>query len=412
MLERMEKQNRIFSGFDADAIDRTTAADLAEVGSDKWTRYPGCIGAFIAEMDYGLAPCIQQAIDSACDHCKLGYIPEPWKRRVAEACAGWQKSHYGWDVDPDIIRVVPDVLEAYEIFLRELVGAGNAVVVPTPAYMPFLSVPKLYDVDVIEIEMLQGTDETTGEREWLFDFDAIERAFAAGCHAFVLCNPHNPVGRVWSAEELEKIGDICVKNGVTVVSDEIHQDFVFKGKHQVFASLKKEFQDISITCTSPSKTFNLASMMISNIFIPNPELRRKFRKQLDAAGTSQLGVLGLVATEAAYSKGEEWYQAMHAYVEANINYTKEYVEKYLPGVKMTDLEGTYLVWLDFRETGLTVEELEDLILNKARLWLDSGKIFGKAGEGFQRINVACPRATLTEALERIRKACYCSLRSQ
>ena len=180
MLERMEKQNRIFSGFDADAIDRTTAADLAEVGSDKWTRYPGCIGAFIAEMDYGLAPCIQQAIDSACDHCKLGYIPEPWKRRVAEACAGWQKSHYGWDVDPDIIRVVPDVLEAYEIFLRELVGAGNAVVVPTPAYMPFLSVPKLYDVDVIEIEMLQGTDETTGEREWLFDFDAIERAFAAG----------------------------------------------------------------------------------------------------------------------------------------------------------------------------------------------------------------------------------------
>ena len=162
MLERMEKQNRIFSGFDADAIDRTTAADLAEVGSDKWTRYPGCIGAFIAEMDYGLAPCIQQAIDSACDHCKLGYIPEPWKRRVAEACAGWQKSHYGWDVDPDIIRVVPDVLEAYEIFLRELVGAGNAVVVPTPAYMPFLSVPKLYDVDVIEIEMLQGTDETTG----------------------------------------------------------------------------------------------------------------------------------------------------------------------------------------------------------------------------------------------------------
>ena len=172
----------------------------------------------------------------------------------------------------------------------------------------------------------------------------------------------------------------------------------------MFAGLKKEFQDISITCTSPSKTFNLASMMISNIFIPNLELRRRFRKQLDAAGTSQLGVLGLVATEAAYSKGEEWYQAMHAYVEANINYTKEYVEKYLPGVKMTDLEGTYLVWLDFRETGLTVEELEDLILNKARLWLDSGKIFGKAGEGFQRINVACPRATLTEALERIRKA--------
>ena len=143
--------------------------------------------------------------------------------------------------------------------------------------------------------------------------------------------------------------------------------------------------------------------MISNIFIPNPDLRKRFQKQLDAAGISQLGVLGLVATEAAYSKGEQWYEAMHAYIKANIDYTKDYVEKNLPGVEMTDLEGTYLVWLDFRKTGLNVEELEDLIINKARLWLDSGKIFGKTGEGFQRINVACPRATLTEALERIRK---------
>lgn len=131
MEEIMEMKHRTGSGFDADAIDHTTAADLAAVGSDKWTRYPGCIGAFIAEMDYGLAPCIQEAIDNACDHCKLGYIPEPWKQRVAAACAGWQRSHYGWDVDPSIIRVVPDVLEAYEIFLRELVGAGNSVIVPT-----------------------------------------------------------------------------------------------------------------------------------------------------------------------------------------------------------------------------------------------------------------------------------------
>ena len=144
--------------------------------------------------------------------------------------------------------------------------------------------------------------------------------------------------------------------------------------------------------------------MISNIFIPNPVLRAKFQKQLDAAGISQLGVLGLVATEAAYSNGEEWYRTMHAYVEANIDYTREYVERNLPGVKMTDLEGTYLVWLDFRETGLGVEELENLIIHKAGLWLDSGKIFGKAGEGFQRINVACPRVTLTEALKRIQNA--------
>ena len=314
---------------------------------------------WVADMDFETSSYIEDALVERAKEGIFGYseVQTPY----FEILANWMKTHHNWDVREDWLIKTPGVVFA---------------------------------------NLYQGEDN-----RYHTDFQDFEKKIVEeNVKLFFLCNPHNPVGRVWSAEELEKLGDICVKNGVTVVSDEIHQDFVFKGKHQVFAGLKKEFQDISITCTSPSKTFNLASMMISNIFIPNPELRRKFRKQLDAAGISQLGVLGLVATEAAYSKGEEWYQAMHAYVEANINYTKEYVEKYLPGVKMTDLEGTYLVWLDFRETGLTVEELEDLILNKARLWLDSGKIFGKAGEGFQRINVACPRATLTEALERIRKA--------
>jgi len=195
-----------------------------------------------------------------------------------------------------------------------------------------------------------------------------------------------------------------VKHGVIVVSDEIHQDFVFRGRHHVFASLKKEFENISITCTSPSKTFNLAGLMMSNIFIPNRELKQKFRKELDAAGTSQLGIMGLVACEAAYSKGEEWYQAMLAYVSENIEFVKNYVRENLLNVTMIDTEGTYLVWLDFRKTCLNVDELEDLIVHKAKLWLDSGKIFGKCGEGFQRINVACPRRSLKKALDRIKAA--------
>mgnify|MGYP002917447201 FL=1 len=181
-------------------------------------------------------------------------------------------------------------------------------------------------------------------------------------------------------------------------------EMCIRDRHQVFAAIKKEYEDITITCTAPSKTFNLASMMMSNIFIANPELRAKFRKQLDAAGTSQLGVMGLVACETAYNKGEEWYEAMLSYVKANAEFTRQYVEEQIPGVKMIDLEGTYLVWLDFRKTGLSVDELEDLMINKAKLWLDSGKIFGDCGRGFQRINIACPRATLTEALERIRDA--------
>lgn len=218
-------------------------------------------------MDYGLAPCIQQAIDSACDPCKLGYIPEPWKRRVAEACAGWQKSHYGWDVDPDITAWCPDVLEAYEIFLRELVGAGNAVVVPTPAYMPFLSVPKLYDVDVIEIEMLQGTDETTGEREWLFDFDAIEHAFAAGCHAFVLCNPHNPIGKVLTLAEEQRLCELAERYDVRIFNDEIHAPFVFEGRHIPYPTISEAAARQSMTATSASKSFNIPGTKCAQVLL-------------------------------------------------------------------------------------------------------------------------------------------------
>ena len=212
------------------------------------------------------------------------------------------------------------------------------------------------------------------------------------------------MGRVWTAQELTRLGDICVKHGVIVVSDEIHEDFVFRGKHQVFANLKKEYEDCCVVCTSPSKTFNLATMVLSNIFIPNPALRKRFRKQLDAAGISQLGVMGLIASETAYSRGEEWYLAMHAYVRENIAFVREYVENHLPGVSMTDHEGTYLVWLDFSGTGISAETLEELIVHKAKLWLDSGKMFGESGKGFQRINVACPRSVLGEALCRLREA--------
>ena len=243
----------------------------------------------------------------------------------------------------------------------------------------------------------------TVDGTYKIDFaDFEQKIIANGIKLFLLCSPHNPVGRVWTKEELEKIGDICVKHGVTVVSDEIHNDFIWEGTHTVFAGIKKEFADISVTCTSPSKTFNLASMLISNIFIPNQILRRKFCKEMDRAGISQLSVLGLVATEAAYAHGDEWYAAMKNYVRDNIAFARAYVEENLPGVRMIDTQGTYLIWLDFRQTGLTVEQLDHKIIYEAGLWLDSGKIFGKTGEGFERINVACPRAVLQEALDRIR----------
>ena len=206
-----------------------------------------------------------------------------------------------------------------------------------------------------------------------------------------------------SKEELTKIGDTCLEHNVIVVSDEIHNDFVFKGKHTVFASIKKEYEDICIVCTSASKTFNIATMLVSNIFIPNRDLKKRFKKEVEAAGISQLNIMGLLATQAAYEDGEVWYEAMHSYVKSNIEYVREYVRNKLPGVNAVDGEGTYLLWLDFRGTGIGSDEINKRIVADARLWLDRGEIFGEEGEGFQRINVATPRKNVTECLERIKK---------
>ena len=217
-----------------------------------------------------------------------------------------------------------------------------------------------------------------------------------------MCGLHNPVGRVWTEAELRKVGDLCLKYHVLVVSDEIHSDFIYPGfQHHVFAGLSPEYADITITCTAPSKSFNLAGLQISNIFIANEDLRRKFRKVVDAAGYSQLNQLGLVACQAAYESGEEWLSALKGYLQDNLSFLRDFLSTRIPEVKLIEPEGTYLIWLDFRALGLSRDQLEDLILSGAHLWLDSGSMFGPDGEGFQRINIACPRATLQQALTQL-----------
>lgn len=398
MEEIMDIKHRTDSGFNADAIDHTTAADLAEVGSDKWTRYPGCIGAFIAEMDYGLAPCIQEAIDNACDHCKLGYIPDPWKQRVAEACAGWQRTHYGWNVDPSIIRVVPDVLEAYEIFLRELVGAGNSVIVPTPAYMPFLSVPKLYDVNVIEIEMLQSGDTETGEAQWLFDFDAIERAFAAGCHAFVLCNPHNPIGKVLTLEEELRLSDLAAQYDVRIFNDEIHAPFVFEGKHIPFPTISEQAALQSMTATSASKSFNIPGTKCAQVLLTNPKDRDMWAVKAEWS-EHQTATIGAIATTAAYNEGDPWFQDAFAYVRRNLDLFDEQMRERFAGVGYIKPQGTYITWLDFGPLG--IDDPATYFLEKAQVALTDGRLCGEAGAGRVRVNVAMPYPLLVDCLDRM-----------
>lgn len=351
---------------------------------------------WVADMDFKTTSYVEDAVIERTKHGIFGYSEsgEEYFKEVA----GWMRRHHNWEIRPEWLIKTPGVVFALAMAVKAFTEKGDSVLIQQPVYYPFSEVITDNGREVVSNDLVLTEDGT-----YKIDFaDFEQKIIANGIKLFLLCSPHNPVGRVWTKEELEKIGDICVMHGVTVVSDEIHNDFIWEGTHTVFAGIKKEFADISVTCTSPSKTFNLASMLISNIFIPNQILRRKFRKEMDRAGISQLSVLGLVATEAAYAHGDEWYAAMKNYVRDNIAFARAYVEENLPGVRMIDTQGTYLIWLDFRQTGLTVEQLDHKIIYEAGLWLDSGKIFGKTGEGFERINVACPRAVLQEALDRIR----------
>ena len=351
---------------------------------------------WVADMDFETYSYIEDALTERVQEGIFGYsdVQTPYFEIIRD----WMIRHHDWEPQEKWLIKTPGVVFALAMAVKAYTDPRDKVLLQQPVYYPFSEVITDNGREVVSNDLVLTEDGT-----YKIDFaDFEQKIIANGIKLFLLCSPHNPVGRVWTKEELEKIGDICVKHGVTVVSDEIHNDFIWEGTHTVFAGIKKEFADISVTCTSPSKTFNLASMLISNIFIPNQVLRRKFRKEMDRAGISQLSVLGLVATEAAYAHGDEWYAAMKNYVRDNIAFARAYVEENLPGVRMIDTQGTYLIWLDFRQTGLTVEQLDHKIIYEAGLWLDSGKIFGKTGEGFERINVACPRAVLQEALDRIR----------
>ena len=351
---------------------------------------------WVADMDFKTSSYIEDAVIERTKHAIFGYSEV--QQEYFEAVAGWMKRHHNWDIERRWLIKTPGVVFALAASVKAFTEKGDNVLIQQPVYYPFTEVIEDNNRIVVSNDLVLGDDN-----RYHIDFEDLERKITENnIKLFLFCNPHNPSRRVFTKEELTKLGDICLKHGVIVVSDEIHNDFVFEGEHTVFATVKKEFEDISIICTSPSKTFNLAGMLISNILIPNPVLKRKFKTEVAAAGMSQLGTLGLTAAQTAYEKGDEWYEAMLSYVRSNIEFVKEYTEKELPGVKFIDGEGTYLVWLDFRGTGLDPEEIDRRIIHEAKLWLDSGKVFGKIGDGFQRINVAAPRSVVEECLRRIK----------
>lgn len=350
---------------------------------------------WVADMDFQTSSYITDALEDMVKHGVFGYSES--EEHYFEAVQDWMERHYNWHVKESWMTKTPGIVFALAMAVKAYTQENDAVLIQPPVYYPFKEVVEDNHRRLVNNTLVLGDDDT-----YTIDYEDFEKKIVEeNVKLFILCNPHNPVGRVWTKEELERLGDICSKHGVFVVSDEIHADFVFERKHTVFSEVKEAYRDISMICTSPSKTFNIAGLQISNIFISNPEKATAFRRQVAAAGYSQVGLPGLVACEAAYRHGDEWLEGVLAYIKANAEFTRAYLQEHLPRVKMTKLEGTYLVWLDFRDYGLTDKELDEKILNQAGLWLDSGAVFGKCGEGFQRINIACPRKTLQQALDRL-----------
>lgn len=350
---------------------------------------------WVADMDFQTSSYITDALEDMVKHGVFGYSES--EEHYFEAVQNWMERHYNWHVKESWMTKTPGIVFALAMAVKAYTQENDAVLIQPPVYYPFKEV-----VEDNHRRLVNNTLVLDGDGTYTIDYEDFEKKIIEeNVKLFILCNPHNPVGRVWTKEELERLGDICLKHGVFVVSDEIHADFVFERKHTVFSEVKEAYRDISMICTSPSKTFNIAGLQISNIFISNPEKATAFRRQVAAAGYSQVGLPGLVACEAAYRHGDEWLEGVLAYIKANAEFTRAYLQEHLPRVKMTKLEGTYLVWLDFRDYGLTDKELDEKILNQAGLWLDSGAVFGKCGEGFQRINIACPRKTLHQALDRL-----------
>lgn len=353
---------------------------------------------WVADMDFKTSPFIIEALQKAAGHGIFGYSES--KSGYFDALQSWYAQYFDWKLQSDWLVKTPGVVFAICMAIRALSKEGDSVLIQRPVYYPFSQ--SILDNG----RKLVNNPLVYRDGKYGIDFEDFEEEIVRNkVKIFILCNPHNPVGRVWTKEELIRLGDICVKHGVYIVSDEIHADFVFEGhRHSVFASLKPEYLERTITCTAPSKSFNLAGLQVSNILIANGEIRKKFQLEINRSGYSQLNTMGLVACQAAYENGRPWLEELKQYLAENLAFIRSFLSEKLPQIEMIEPEGTYLVWLDFRTLGLDDRQLEDLIVNRAKLWLDRGSIFGPEGKGFERVNIACPRATLERALLQLEQA--------
>ncbi len=377
-------------------IDRHNTNSLKFDFAIQRNRPQDAIPLWVADMDFQTLDEVKDALVKKSNHGIFGYS-EPTDRYF-NALNSWFKKHHNWDIDTSKVVLACGVVFAIAATIRALTKENDAVLICQPVYYPFEETIKVNNRKLVVSELVN----VNGHYE--VDFKDFEQKIVDNdVKIFLLCNPHNPVGRVWTREELEKIGNICLKHNVFVISDEIHSDFICEGhKHTVFSTISKEFEQNSIVCTAPTKTFNLAGLHISNIYIPNDSIRRKYKLEMDKIGYSQSNIMGIIACQAAYENGDEWLKELKAYLKSNYLFVKEYINNNIPKLSLIEPEGTYLLWVDCRRLNLTDRELKELINFKAKVWVDDGYVFGQGGSGYIRLNIACPKETLRRALENIK----------
>jgi cysteine-S-conjugate beta-lyase len=377
----------------------TTVARLREAGSLKWTQYPDAIGAFVAEMDFGTAPSVALALNEAVDRALLGYLTPGLEERLAQAWCRFAKERYDWDVAPERVRPLADVAAGLQAAIEQFCEPGTPVILPTPAYMPFLFMRAELGREVIEVPM------ALEQGRYVYDLDALDRAFAAGGNLLVLCNPHNPIGRVLETAEMEGIAQVVERHGGRVFSDEIHAPLVYDGhRHVPYASLSALTAGHTVTAVSASKAWNLPGTKCAQLVLSNDRdaetWARVGRRYEHGAST-----LGVVAGIAAYEDGGPWLGQVLGHLDGNRRLLAELLADRAPQVGYTPPEGTYLAWLDLRETGLG-EHPAEALLERAQVAVIDGPACGRAGSGFVRYNFATPRPVLEETVDRIVKVLH------
>lgn len=351
---------------------------------------------WVADMDFRTAPAIIEALQQRVAHGIFGYTRVP--DAYYEAVINWFGRRHNWKIQKDWMIYTSGVVPAISAVIKALTQPGDKVLVQTPVYNCFFSSIRNNGCEIVSNPLVYK------ENTYVIDYEDLERKVAdEKVKSLLLCNPHNPAGRVWSKEELTRIGEICIRHGVWVVSDEIHCELVYTGyTYTPFASISEEFLHHSVTCISPSKSFNIAGLQIANIVSADEEVRRRIDKAININEVCDVNPFGVIATIAAYNEGEEWLLQLLDYLKGNYECMKTFCEVSLPNFPITRLEGTYLVWMDCRSLPYPSEELEEKLVKEEKLWLNAGTMYGAEGEGFMRWNIACPRAVLLKGLKLFR----------